>query len=111
MENRIKGRFTNKKLIEWINNKFLDLEINEWEVFEIVNTRFRSHDYEGGACKLIIHFRHKTEESILSNSQFLSFYSIGELEDYCKNGYDLCLTFGRRVYTLNNLELDLKKTP
>lgn len=105
------GRLTSTKLINWLNEKFLELEIKSYEVTSIVRTHFTQNDYECGACRLMIFFKDKTmpNDHFLNNNHFLCFYKISELEWYLKNGYTLWLKDNSRQGYLKHFELDVQK--
>ena len=106
------GRLTSKKLVNWLNEKFLELGIKDYEVTQISRTHFNQNDYECGACRLLIHFKDKTlnDDHILNNRHFMCFYRISELEWYIKNGYKLWLKDNSRQGYLTQFELDVQKT-
>lgn len=105
---QIVGRLTKAKLIKWINAKFKDYEIDDYEVYDIEQTRFRAQDYEAGAAALYIRFRNINDHNKMD--LFLCTFKIKELEWYVNNGYELKLDFNqRKIFSLNNLELDVKK--
>lgn len=97
-------RVTKKYLIKWVNEEFKRLEINDWEVFQIDKTRFRSQDYEEGACFLYVRFRFK--ENHTSTARFLCFYPLKEYEEHINNGKKLKLTFGRS-FTLTDCTIEI----
>ena len=105
------GRLTSKKIIAWLNEKFNELGINDYEVTHILRTHFTQNDYECGACRLLIYFKNKTlpDNHILNNSSFLCFYKISELEWYIRNGYTLWLKDNSRQGYLKHFELDVQK--
>lgn len=105
----IKGRVTSKKFVEWLNKKFEQLEINEYEVTEVYRTRHRVEDYEAGAARLIVTFRHKRE---YTTGTFLCFYSLSQYESYLLKGYKMILIFNNDRFGLNllkDLEVDVVK--
>jgi len=105
----MKGKVTSKKLVEWLNEKFKEYEINEYIVTEVVSTRFSSEQIQGGACRLYIRFNLKdvSKRNVLLNPTFYCYYSMKELQWYINNGYELSLKL--KGSYLTNLELDLKK--
>lgn len=108
--NLTSGRLTSKKLIKWINEKFIELGINNYEVTSISRTRFNINDYESGACRLLIHFKDRNYDYCLfNNKSFLCFYKISELEWYLKNGYNLFIKDNSRQGFLTHFELDVCK--
>jgi hypothetical protein len=106
------GRLTYKKLIIWLNEKFKKLEIKNYVVTEIARTYYTMNDYECGACKLMIYFENKQldKSHILHKSYFMCFYTIGQLQWFLENGYELCLTDKNRDGIIKNFELDVRKT-
>ena len=106
------GRLTTAKLIDWVNFKFKELEILNFECYAISRTFFSQNDYECGACKLVIQYRNKSvdEKSLISTGTFVCYYRIKELEWFLKNGYELCLKDNSRFGFISNFELDVRKT-
>jgi hypothetical protein len=104
-----KGRVTAKKLVEWINKKFIELEINDIEVYEVVPTRFNSDQMEGGAAALFVRFRNKDYQSILSNGTFYCFHPMWDIKKHLDLGYKLVLKLPHGRYTYSSLELGLEK--
>ena len=107
----ISGRITSKKLIAWLNEQFVKLGIKEYEVTNISRTHFSSNDYESGACRLIIDFKHKETEyaAVHNNGYFYCFYRIKELEDYINSGYELFIKDRGRNGVLTDFEIDVRK--
>lgn len=107
----VAGRLTVKKLINWLNEKFTQLQINEYEVIDIHRTYFNQNDYEGGACRLVITFKNKklSDDSPFSKGSFYCFYRIKELQWFLENGYELFLLDNSRIGILSNFELDVRK--
>jgi hypothetical protein len=105
------GRLTSKKLVKWLNEKFIELEIKNYEVTSILRTHFNQNDYECGACRLLIYFKDKTlpDDHFLNNNNFMCFYKISELEWYLQNGYRLWLKDNSRQGYLKHFELDVQK--
>lgn len=103
----IKGRVTGKKLIEFLNQKFKDLEIDDYEIVEIVPTRYSSAAIEAGANKLQIKFQNKNDDSVFGF--FGSSYGMKELENYIKMGYRIYLKSHPRYLILSNLQLEVTK--
>jgi hypothetical protein len=102
------GRLTSKKFIAWINSEFERFEIKEYKVIKAERTRFRSQDYEGGACKLIVTFQHVDKPQLQGN--FLCFYFLSEYESYIQTGkYKMALNFSGRFHSLTDLTVDLVK--
>lgn len=106
---KLLGRLTAKKLVEWCNEQFEKLELNDYEVIKVERTHFTSDQYESGACRLYIIFRNKTlpESSLLHTSRFMCFYGINELHDYINSGYELYLKDGSKGLT--GFELEVRK--
>ncbi len=106
-------RVTRKYLINWINEKFKELEIFEYEVYDVEPTRFTGHLLEGGAACLFIRFRRIGDHSIFASGNFYSFYRIYDIQNFLKNGYELWLNPNMGRYgapsPLNNWELDVRK--
>lgn len=103
----ISGRLTGKKIITFLNSEFERLEINNYEVYEVIRTRFTGDQYEDGAAKLIINFREKTNQDY--SGHLLCSYSIGELQDYLRMGYRLILKDNGRNGVLSQCELEVTK--
>ena len=105
------GRLTSKKIIAWLNEKFIEIGAENYEVTQILRTHFSQNDYECGACRLLIYFKNKTlpDDHILNGKHFLCFYKISELEWYLKNGYKLWLKDNSRQGYLTQFELDVQK--
>lgn len=106
-------RITRKYLINWINNKFKELEIFEYEVYDVEPTRFSGHLLEGGAACLFIRFKRKGDGSFMAKGTFYSFYRIYDIQKHIENGWELWLNPNMGRYgtpsPLNNWELDLRK--
>lgn len=104
------GRLTTKKLVEWCNMEFKRLELNDWTVTRIVRTHYREDDYQSGACKLLCWFKHNDtpDDSMLNRThRFVSFCSIGELEESIRNGYQLNIK--NKGVSISHFELDVIK--
>jgi hypothetical protein len=104
-----KIRITRKYLSDWIDNKFKELEIH-FIVKEIYTTRYRGHEYEGGAAKLNITVC-RTEDQTTTATMFCGMNLI-EIQDYINNkGYRLKIDFNLCAgsYFLNDSELILIK--
>lgn len=110
-EEILKGRLTKRKLIKWCNGQFAKLGIKDYEVVEIFTSRFRQHEYESGACRLLIKFKNITvkENSLCRYGTFLSFYRIRDYEDYLKNGYELYLKSKWPFHSINDFEIEVRK--
>lgn len=98
-------RITSKVLVEWLNWKFKELEINNYFVTEVVRTHFNIDQIEGGAARLYIRFKGVGDNSI--GGYFLCFYTLKEIQSEIAKGCKLYLKIGR-FETLSNIELDLK---
>lgn len=103
----MKGRITSKKLVEWCNEQFKKFEINNYIVTNVRATRFRPHDYEGGACRLYITFQSTKDKNHWD--YFLCFYSMKELKRSIDLGYTLYLKDNGRRGILSEFEIELKK--
>lgn len=104
------GRLTAKRLIEWVNEEFHKLGSSEIQVYEIERTHYTPDQYESGACRLHIRFRNTSipDGNLFASASFMCFFSIRELEEYIKAGYELFLKSDRLgLYT--NFELDVRK--
>jgi len=99
-------RITLKYIQQWLNDKFIELEITEYEIFSVERTHYREYDYEGGAARLVIGFRNKEDYRYFG--YFNCFYSLRDIEQHLKNGYELHLKFDR-FGILSNCELDIRK--
>ena len=110
-KSQIKGRVTASKLKNWLENEFKRLEFGYYEVVEIYRTRFASHYYEAGACKLVIRFRHVEWETTFDTAAFLCDYSMKDLTEYIQGGYEMYLKFrsGKGVQSMTNLEIEVRK--
>ena len=106
-------RITRKYLINWINEKFKELEIFEYEVYDVQPTGFSNQQIEGGAASLAIQFKTKDDNSYFSKSTFYCFYRIKDLQKHIDEGWELWLNPNMGKYgipePLNNWELDLRK--
>lgn len=104
-------RITKKYLLKWINEQFVKFEMNHIEATEIVITRFRPDDYEGGACRMYVYLRDKEfDRDGLPPIYFMCFYKLSEYEDYINYGYEMYLKFkDPRLGLLRDLEIDLRK--
>lgn len=101
-------RITRKYLIEFLNKKFEEFEITQYEVYAVEPTRFSIHLLEGGAACLYIRFRVKGESwSHTNHGTFFCFYRIKDLQWYVNNGYEIYLKGDK--YSLSNYELDVRK--
>lgn len=107
---QIAGRLTYKKLVAWVNEQFDKFEIKDYEAYKAERTYFTSYQYEGGACKLRVFFRHKSLKShplTDPTNYFMSFYFLKEYENYLNQGYEMRLVL--KGNSLLNLEIDLVK--
>jgi hypothetical protein len=106
------GRLTKTKLINWINEQFIIFNITDYEVYKIEQTRYRTVDYEAGACQLQIRFKPVNEVETWDNTgSFMCFYRISDLEYYIKQGYSIHLSFKNcRLSSLSSLEIDVSST-
>lgn len=107
------NKLTYLKLQNWINEKFKELEIFDYEVFKVERTYYTSDAYESGAAKLNIWFKDIASNALpdpFNKSHFLCFYSLKELNEYLSNGQGLFLTFrDSRDCSLNNMEIGIIK--
>lgn len=110
-----KGRLTAKKLVEWLNKKFEQLDITEYEIIDVKRTYYTSDQYEGGACKQHIYFKNKGQniEHPSDLGTMMCFYNLKELEYYINNGWEMYFRvrnkFGNRFLIISDLELDVKR--
>lgn len=103
-------RVTSKYLIKWVNDKFKELEINEYECCEVIRTHFTSDQYESGACFLYIKIREVENHDICN--KFLCFYPMYSLQYYLDNGYELFLDFSKQrtiFISLTDIEINVRK--
>lgn len=101
--------FINQKNLSFLNQKFKELEINEYEVYDVVPTKFSADVIEGGACCLYIRFKKIGEPlSHTNNGTFFSFYRMKDIDFYLKNGYEMFLK-SDRIGAISNFELDIRK--
>lgn len=102
-------RLTSKKFIEFVNEQFKKFEINDWEAISVINPRHRTDDIEAGACRLIVTIKYLKAEpdSFMSTNHFLCFYTLGQFEEYIKNGYEMYLKFNNRLY--RDMEIDVRR--
>ena len=107
----IKGKINSKKLMDWINGKFLELEIKDYKIVSVNRTHYSQDAYEGGASRLIIEFVDLRSDinSLLSKGYFNCFYPLRELNYYLNNGYELFLKDRSRMGILSQFELDVRK--
>lgn len=103
-------RITAKYLVDFVNKKFEQFEINDYEVYSIEPTRFNAHLIEGGAASLYIKFRKKDSIKNLTNhGYFLCFYPMKHLQQYINSGeYELYIN-SKDSYSISNFELDIRK--
>lgn len=109
---QITGRVTTKKLIEFMNKKFKELEMDRYEVVEIVRTRFTPDQYASGATKQYIRVADK--EFPEHTATMYCDYTMQELTEYLDWGYILYIRIRPNTglansWTISNLELDVKK--
>ena len=101
-------RITKKYLQNWLTNKLNELEI-DWVCTDVSRSYNRPFDIEGGACQLFFRIKHKTDTNSFFNEKTIyGFYSMGQIQDYIKMGYELHLKFDRHMI-LSNCEVDLRK--
>lgn len=108
---KLSGKLTKKKLIDWCNHKFTELENKDFEVYAIDNTRYTEREYESGAAFLNVRFRHKKDHSI--DDFFLCFYRIKDYQEYLNNGYSLIFKFQNergRMNLIQDLTIDVIKS-
>jgi len=98
-----KGRLTKAKLVKWINSEFIKLEINEYRVFKIEQTKFSGKEYECGAAFLNVWFYDINDSEDVDCFQV--FYRISDLDYYAKNGKVLSLRIKRLSMSLRDLEI------
>jgi hypothetical protein len=103
-------KLTYKYLILFINEQFKKFGIVDYEVTQIWRTYYRRDEYEAGASKMQIIFKNNTlpTNHFANFGHFMCFYSLRELEQQLKNGYELYLKFDR-FHILSNLQLDVRR--
>lgn len=105
-------RLTANKLKDWVNEKFKELEIVNYECTEIQRTFYTQDQYEAGACRLNILFKDRTlaVDHVANRHYFHCFYSLGYLQKAINNGYEMYLTYQfNAAHILNNLEIEVRK--
>ena len=102
-----KGRLTVKKLISWLNEEFIRLEINNYEVYAIDRSRFTSDQYQNGAYFLYVRFRSKSDPN--QTEVFHCFYPIKDYQMYTRSGYELYLKFENRNLMINSLSIEVRQ--
>lgn len=98
-------RVTRNWIKNWVNEKFKQLEIFNYECYEVNRTHFNQNDYECGACCLYIHCRHIESGNATT---FLCFYPIWYIQQEINNGLELWLKFDRHNI-IPNTTLELRK--
>lgn len=99
-------RVTQKYILSECNRLLEKFEI-DYVAYEIYKTRYRGHDYEGGASHFNIRVAPKNVAHTPSNScTIFVFYPIYALQDYLNNGYRFTLEL-RDGQFLNDSELSL----
>lgn len=87
-----KIRVTRNWIKDWVNEKFKQLEIFDFECYEVSRTYFNQNDYECGACHLQIRCKRvETGES----TTFFCFYPIWYIQKEINDGLELWLKFDR----------------
>ena len=104
---RIIGRITSAKLLKWINDKFLQLELHEYKAVKIERTHFNSNDYECGACRLYVRVVYKNNPNEITT--FMCFYRLSDYEESLKLGYKMVLKDNGRNGIISQFEIDLIK--
>lgn len=101
------------QLVDFVNEEFRRLEITGYKAYRAERTYHRPCDYEAGACKMLIWFKHldTPEDSLLAKRYFMCDYSLKELNEYRKSGYKMYLKFRFRSsnFMLTDLEIDVRK--
>jgi hypothetical protein len=103
----LSGRLTAKKLITWCNNQFKKLEILNYEVTEIVTTKFNDYAYEGGACRLLFIVKRKDDDFL--SCEFMGFYRISDYQEYIKKGYELYLKDTGKFGLIRDFTIEIRK--
>jgi len=108
MEKQIKGRITLEKFKDFVNSEFERFEIKNHECTRVERTRYSADQYEGGACRLVVFFKHKDSDY---EGYFPCFYPLSYYEKSINNGYKMVLQFQYRSSHrfLSDLEVELKK--
>lgn len=101
------ARLTSKKFLEFVNEQFRKYEINDFKAIRVINPRHRSCDIEAGACRLVVTIEYLKSTSILREQNFYCFYTLGQYEDYIKQGYEMYLKFNSRL--LSEMEIDVRR--
>lgn len=104
-------RVTGKYLINFVNESFKKLEINDVECHSVDRTYFTEDQYQNGACFLQIRFRKKDNHNNFGS--FHCFFSMGEIQNHLISGkYELFLDFSKGRYnaiSLQDIELNIRK--
>lgn len=100
-------RITKKKLIK-LTQEALDRVEMPFEVTSIDRSRFRSHEYEGGAWHWKANIKHKTEGY---DFELYSYLPFSEFEDRINEGYRLVIKCQphKRGLVLDDYEITLSK--
>lgn len=97
-------RVTRNYIKDWVNEKFKQLEILDFECYAVERTYFTQDQYESGACHLHINCKSISRDLRVT---FLCFYSIWYLQKEVNNGYELYLKFDR-LGLISNTTLELR---
>jgi hypothetical protein len=110
-KSNIDGKLTYKKFVKWLNEEFQRLEIHDYEAIKAERTRFRTDDYEGGACKTMVWIRNKNYpvDQYFNNKHFMCFYFISEYQSHIDAGYEMYLKFDNGRMVMTDLTVELRK--
>jgi hypothetical protein len=93
-------------LVNWVNKEFERFEIYDYEAISAERTYHSQDAIEGGACRMLIFFKHKEFNGF--NNYFLCFYTLKQLNEHLKSGYEMYLNFDRNLI-LTNATIELRK--
>lgn len=105
-------RLTAKVFLEFVNKEFERFEASYIKATKVERTRYTQDQYQSGACKLVVSFEDtRFGKHHLVNHSFLCFYSLGEYQEYLKNGYEMYMRFMPRSHGLSfkDLEIEVRK--
>jgi hypothetical protein len=108
MEKQIKGRLTLEKFKEFVNSEFKRVELDGYECTRVERTNYSQDQYEGGACRLVVFFKHKENDY---EGHFPCFYPLKYYQKSINNGDKMVLQFQYRSTKtwMQDLEVELKK--
>ncbi len=103
---------TYKTFVDFVNQEFKRLEINDFEAYKAERTYHRRGDYEAGACKMLVWFKPtgEDEDKVKIKHYFMCFYFLKEYNEYRKKGYTLYLKFGNnsRFKLIKEVEVEVR---